>query len=60
MEWCIRCHENPTPFLRKPENVTKMGYDDPSSTPHREPGEGEKVQKANDFHPPTNCSTCHR
>ena len=45
MEWCINCHKNPTPYLRNPENVTKMGYDDPKSTPHRQPGEGERVQK---------------
>src|SRR5262245_8013627 len=43
MEWCINCHKNPTPNLRKPENITKMGYDDPTSVVHRAPGEGEEV-----------------
>jgi menaquinone reductase, multiheme cytochrome c subunit len=48
MEWCIACHRNPTPNLRDPKNVTKMGY-------KPQPGEARK-----DVRPPTNCSTCHR
>ncbi len=53
MEWCIECHKDPTPNLRKPENVTKMGY-----TPS--PGEGEQVMKDNNVRPTLMCSTCHR
>jgi hypothetical protein len=53
MEWCLACHRNPTPFLRNPDNVTKMGY-------QPAPGEGEDVKKRNSVNPPTNCSTCHR
>jgi hypothetical protein len=53
MEWCIDCHRNPTPYLRKADALTTMGYQ-PGQ------GEGEAVQKANNIHPPTNCSTCHR
>jgi len=53
MEWCLGCHRNPAPFLRNPENITKMGY-------QPQPGEGEDVKKKNDVNPPTNCSTCHR
>jgi hypothetical protein len=53
MAWCIDCHKNPTPNLRKPENVTKMGY-------KPGPREGADVQKNNQVSPPTNCSTCHR
>lgn len=53
MEWCVDCHKNPTPYLREPANVTKMGY-----TPS--PGEGERVKKKNAIDPPINCSTCHR
>ena len=60
MVWCIDCHKNPTPYIRDPENVTKMGYDDETSTPHRYAGEGEKFQKSNAVHPNVNCSTCHR
>ena len=53
MEWCLGCHRNPAPFLRNPENVTKMGY-------QPQPGEGDDVKKKNAVNPPTNCSTCHR
>jgi hypothetical protein len=53
MGWCLSCHRNPEPNLRKPENVTKMGY-----TPS--PGEGALVRKQYNINPPTDCSTCHR
>jgi menaquinone reductase, multiheme cytochrome c subunit len=53
MAWCIECHQNPTPNLRDPANVTKMGY-----VPARD--EGAKWQKKNQVAPNTNCSTCHR
>ena len=53
MEWCLECHRNPAPHLRKHEALTSMGY---------KPGENEgtSVMKTNNVHPPTNCSTCHR
>jgi len=60
MEWCINCHKDPTPYLREPENVTKMGYDDPTSVPHRQDNEGTTIQKRNNVKPTTFCSTCHR
>jgi len=60
MGWCIDCHKNPTPNLRSAENVTKMGYDDEKSQPHRQPDEGARIFAKNDIHPPTSCSTCHR
>lgn len=53
MGWCLDCHRNPEPNLRKPENVTVMGY-----KPAK--GEGAAVKQANNVHPPLNCSTCHR
>lgn len=53
MGWCLDCHRNPTPHLRAPENLTKMGYV-PSAA------ESAGVAKANNVNPPTNCSTCHR
>jgi menaquinone reductase, multiheme cytochrome c subunit len=53
MAWCIDCHKNPTPNLRKAENVTKMGY-------KPAPNEGVSVQKQNQVAPPIACSTCHR
>jgi len=53
MEWCLGCHRDPAPFLRNPENVTKMGY-------QPQLGEGDDIKKKNSVNPPTNCSTCHR
>jgi len=53
MGWCLECHRDPEPRLRKPENVTVMGY-----TPA--PGEGAQVRKMLNLNPPTDCSTCHR
>ena len=53
MEWCINCHKDPTPYLRDPANVTRMGYQFGAQ-------EHETVQKKNEVKPSTNCSTCHR
>ena len=60
MEWCIDCHRNPEPNLRKPENLTVMGYDDEKNPIHRSPGEGAEIKKQYKINPPTDCSTCHR
>ena len=60
MEWCIGCHRDPNQYLRRPENVTKMGYDDEKSEPHRMPNEGEEIAKNNAIHTSVSCSTCHR
>lgn len=53
MSWCLECHRNPEPHLRKREALTQMGY---------KPGENEgaSVRKTMNVNPPTNCSTCHR
>lgn len=53
MSWCLDCHRNPDPRLRKPENVTVMGY-------QPKPGEGSEVRAQLGINPPTDCSTCHR
>ena len=81
MGWCVDCHKtlaslasrieaNPNeeldvPYLRYPQNVTKMGYDDEPkpgepTRPHRKPGEAFEVMKHNRIHPTVYCSTCHR
>ena len=60
MGWCLECHKDPTPYLRRPENITKMGYDDDKSEPHRMPNEGTDILAKNSIHPSTSCSTCHR
>ena len=55
MSWCLDCHRNPTPNIRPLDKVTDLAWttDDPLAV-------GEQVQKENDIHPDTNCSTCHR
>ena len=53
MAWCLDCHRNPEPNLRKPENVTLMGY-------KPAPGESAMVRSQLNINPPQNCSTCHR
>lgn len=53
MGWCLDCHRNPEPNLRKPENVTVMDY-------KPAPGEGAMVRQQLNINPPQNCSTCHR
>jgi hypothetical protein len=53
MGWCLDCHRDPAPNLRKPEKVTVMGY-------KPEKGEGATVKSDLNINPPTDCSTCHR
>ena len=53
MEFCLACHNSPEPSLRRPADVTLMGYVAP-------PGLGAKLRAERDLDPPTNCSTCHR
>lgn len=53
MQWCLDCHRDPESNLRKREALTTMGY-----VPGKD--EGKQVMQANNIHPPTNCSTCHR
>ncbi len=53
MSWCVDCHRDPAGSLRKAEALTTMGY-------KPGPDEGKAVAQANNIHPPTNCSTCHR
>jgi menaquinone reductase, multiheme cytochrome c subunit len=53
MSWCLDCHRNPEPHLRRDEFITVMDY-----VP--EPGEGAAVMAEKGIHSSTNCSTCHR
>jgi len=53
MRWCLERHRDPEPRLRKPENVTVMGY-------NPAPGAGAAVRNDLHINPPTDCSTCHR
>jgi hypothetical protein len=56
MAWCLDCHRNPAPHLRPRELVTRLDWQ-----PDRSPAEvGRELMAANEIHPPTNCSGCHR
>ncbi len=56
MDWCLKCHRDPEPHLRPPEDVFDMNW-----TPA--PGDAEAAAElAAELSPRamTNCSTCHR
>ena len=55
MGWCIECHRQPELYLRPNENITSMGYVQPSDFVERNL---ERVRRENIL-PPTNCSACH-
>lgn len=56
MSWCLDCHRHPERALRPVDQVTNMTW---------VPGEdqntvGTRLREANNIHPSTDCSTCHR
>lgn len=56
MGWCLDCHRNPDPQLRRPEDVTKMNW---------KPGKGHDefvARNKADKHikPSQDCAICHR
>ena len=63
MGWCLTCHRNPEEYLRPPELVTVMGYEEETRedealwearlASNRQRIEAENIQ------PPENCSACH-
>ncbi|NNE35414.1 MAG: cytochrome c3 family protein [Rhodothermales bacterium] len=55
MGWCLECHRQPELYLRPSEEITTMGYVQPSDFV------GRNVQRIADEEilPPTNCSACH-
>ena len=55
MGWCLECHRQPELYLRPNEDVTTMGYVQPSDFVSRNL---ERVRREN-IQPPTNCSACH-
>lgn len=56
MAWCLECHRDPAANLRPRELVTTLDW-----KPDRDPAEiGRELMAANNIHPPTNCSGCHR
>jgi hypothetical protein len=55
MGWCLECHRAPEQFLRPPDKVTTMGYEQPSNFIARNL---ERIQAEN-IKPPQDCSGCH-
>ena len=55
MGWCLECHREPALYLRPDDEVTTMGYVQPSNFVERNL---ERIRKEG-IKPPTNCSACH-
>jgi hypothetical protein len=57
MGFCISCHRNPGPFLRKPSEVFAVNW-----APHDDPAEIKELIARYMIRPThlTDCSTCHR
>lgn len=53
MGWCLRCHADPTPFLRPVEGVTSISW-------KVDPEAGGKLHQALAVQAPMNCQSCHR
>ncbi|MBV9289554.1 MAG: cytochrome c3 family protein [Hyphomicrobiales bacterium] len=58
MAWCINCHKNPAPYLRKPEDV----FADSWSPPPDQHEEGRKLMAHYEIDTThlIDCSVCHR
>jgi hypothetical protein len=56
MSWCLDCHRNAAPNIRKPDEITLMTWKPDQSK------DGQPAVAANgrELHPPTWCSGCHR
>ncbi len=55
MGWCLDCHRQPALYLRPEDEVTTMGYVQPSDFVERNL---ERI-RLEEIQPPTNCSACH-
>jgi len=56
MGWCLDCHRNPDPQLRRPEDVTKMNWKPEKG--HAEFVARNKADK--NIKPSQDCAICHR
>ena len=55
MGWCLECHRQPELYLRPEDEITTMGYVQPSNFVQRNL---ERI-RSEGIQPPTNCSACH-
>jgi hypothetical protein len=56
MSWCLDCHRNPDPHLRRPEDITKMNWKPAAG--HEEFVKRVKAEK--NIAPSEDCAACHR
>jgi hypothetical protein len=56
MDWCMDCHRDPSPHLRRPEDVTRMGFKPPGGIR----AYGHKVRNELGINPDNGCVYCHR
>lgn len=57
MGWCLDCHRDPGPNLRKPDEITKMDWVASAEQAANHDGRAANGRKVA---PPTHCSGCHR
>lgn len=55
MGWCLECHREPELYLRPDDQITTMGYVQPSDFVERNM---ERIRREG-IQPPSNCSACH-
>lgn len=55
MGWCLECHRQPELYLRPDDQITTMGYVQPSDFVERNM---ERIRR-DGIQPPSNCSACH-
>jgi hypothetical protein len=59
MSWCLDCHRNPEPNLRRQADIFDMKWQPPANQDEVGP-ELAKEYKLRDTHYLTTCSVCHR
>jgi len=59
MGWCLGCHRNPAPYLRKPSEITNMAFVPKASLAKAVP-EQTRTASGRIVNPPLHCSGCHR
>jgi hypothetical protein len=58
MGFCLDCHRNPSPQLRRPADVTRMGYRESPTQPPTPPPALSPTGRP--LTPPLHCGGCHR
>jgi hypothetical protein len=56
MDWCMDCHRDPTPHLRRPDEVTAMDFKPPGGARSH----GQKIKNELGIQPDNGCVFCHR